>query len=244
MKKILLAIIIVSTYAFPQTPGSQNLLKLQNSIREIKNEKDINRSDLVQDESARKSVGLAILFSAILPGMGELYADSYSSGKYFTIADGTLWGIYFGMSTYSGWLKNQYIAYAASTGGVNTQSKNSDYYATIGDYSYLDQYNNAMALQGSYDQMWNNSYYWDWKTDNERKSYRNLWSSSEQARNNLRFVVGALILNRIISIINAARLTAAYNKRQSSQIGWNVSVGVNNIQTLPSGWQFNFQTEL
>ncbi len=244
MKKILFALIVVSTYVLPQSVGSQNILALQNSIKDIKTEKDFDKSAFIPGEGSKKSVGLAILFSAILPGMGELYADSYSSGKYFTIAEGSLWGIYFGMSTYSGWLKNQYIAYAASTGGVNTQNKGSDYYSTIGAYTNLDEYNNAMALQGSFNQMWDNSYYWNWKTENERKAYRNLWSSSEQARNNLRFVVGALILNRIISVINAARLTAAYNKRQTAEVGWNVSVGLNNVQTLPTGLQFNFQTEL
>ncbi len=244
MKKILLALIVVSNFAFPQNSGNQNLLALKNSIKDIKTDQGINQSAFVSNEGNKKSVGLAILFSAILPGMGELYADSYSSGKYFTIAEGTLWGVYFGMNTYSSWLKNQYISYAASTGGVNTQNKNADYYATIGGYSNIDEYNNAMALQGSFNQMWGNSYYWNWNTENERKAYRNLWSSSEQARNNLRFVVGAMILNRIISVINAARLTAAYNKRQSPEVGWNVSVGLNNIQTLPTGLQFNFQSEL
>ena len=244
MKIIFLALIVVSTYAFPQSSGNQNLLALQNSIKEIKTEKSFSQSTFVPNEGSKKSVGLAILFSTLLPGMGELYADSYSSGKYFTIAEGTLWGVYFGMNTYSGWLKNQYISYATSTGGVNTQNKGADYYATIGDYSNLDEYNNAMALQGSFNQMWSSSYYWNWKTETERRAYRNLWSSSEQARNNLRFVVGAMILNRIISVINAARLTAAYNKKQSSEVGWNVSVGMNNVQTLPTGLQFNFQTEL
>jgi len=244
MKKILFALIIVSSYLFPQSTGNHNLLELQNSIKGIRADKDYNQKVLVQDESSKKNVGLAILFSAILPGMGELYADSYSSGKYFTIADGTLWGIYIGMNSYSNILKNQYIGYAASTGGVNTQSKGSDYYATIGDYQNLDSYNNTMALQGNFNQMWDNSYYWNWNTEIDRKAYRNLWSSSEQARNNLRFVVGALILNRIVSVINAVRLTAAYNKKQSSEVGWNVSIGLNNIQTLPYGLQFNFQSEL
>ncbi len=69
-----------------------------------------------------------------------------------------------------------------------------------------------------------------------------MWVSSESAYNNLRFVAGALILNRIISIINVVRLVNAYNNRQSSEMGWNVSVGVNNYPTLPTSLSFNFQT--
>jgi len=61
--------------------------------------------------------------------------------------------------------------------------------------------------------------------------------------NNLRFVVGGLILNRVISAINAVRLVAAYNKSQTTDLSWNVSVSVSNPETLPSSLLFNFQTE-
>ena len=79
--------------------------------------------------------------------MGELYAGSYSSGKYFTIAEGTLWGIYIGMNSYGNWLKNNYKSYAASAAGVNNANKNSDYYSTIADYTNISEYNDAMSLQ-------------------------------------------------------------------------------------------------
>jgi len=39
-----------------------------------------------------------------------------------------------------------------------------------------------------------------------------MWVSSENAFNNVRFAVGALILNRLASAVNAVRLVAAYNR--------------------------------
>jgi hypothetical protein len=36
----------------------------------------------------KKSAGLAALYSLVLPGMGELYAEGFSSGKYFLLAEG------------------------------------------------------------------------------------------------------------------------------------------------------------
>ena len=139
--------------------------------------------------------------------MGELYAGSYSSGKYFTIAEGTLWGVYIGMNSYSYWLRNNYRAFAASAAGVNNSNKSSNYYSIISDYSNITEYNDAMSLQGSFNQMMNpNTDYWNWQSEVDRKNYRNLWYSSEQENDNLRFVVGALILNRVISAINAANL--------------------------------------
>jgi len=192
----------------------------------------------------KKNAGVAILLSMLLPGMGELYAGNYSSGKYFTIADVSLWGVYWGMDKYGNWQKSNYKAYAASTAGVNTSGKDADYFANIGIYLNSTNYNNDMALQGNFDKMYNSpDQAWNWPTNIDRKNYHNMWSSSEQAHNNLRFVVGALILNRIISVINAVRLVAAHNKNiTNEEVGWNVSFGVQNYETLPTQLKFNFQT--
>ncbi|MHB9012716.1 MAG: hypothetical protein ACYC49_10905 [Ignavibacteriaceae bacterium] len=242
MKKILLLVLLFSTNYFPQTLTSTKQLLLENSI--IKNQPDSvpRQISFTSSTYGKKNAGLAILLSAILPGMGELYADSYSSGKYFTVADGALWGIYFGMNTYGSWLQDRYKAYAVTTGGVNAQGKGDSYYATIGDYSNIDQYNNTQVLSGTYNQMYGAQYYWNWQTDNQRKTYRNMWYSSEQAKNNLRFVVGGLILNRIASAINAARLVALFNKRQADETSWNFSVDFSNPTGLSSNLNFNFQT--
>jgi hypothetical protein len=124
--------------------------------------------------------------------MGELYADGYSSGKYFTIADGILWGTFIGMNVYSNWQKENYKSYAAS---------------------HADDFNNEKALERNFDEMYNKErYFWKWETTAERKTFRSMWASSEQTSNDIRFVVGALILNRVASAINAVRLIAAYNK--------------------------------
>jgi hypothetical protein len=190
----------------------------------------------------KKKTGLAIIYSLLLPGMGELYAESYSSGKYFTIAEGALWGIYIGMNSYANWQEDKYKSFATSNGGVNTAGKNKDYFANIGVYENIDSYNDAKALERNFAAMYDaKQYYWSW-SDNDRKRYRSQWTSSEEAYNNLRFVVGGLILNRIVSAINAVRLVSAYNKRQSSELGWNISVGILNQVNLPAGISFNFQS--
>ncbi|MDR3628078.1 MAG: hypothetical protein P4L45_14640 [Ignavibacteriaceae bacterium] len=245
MKKIILLVIFISFCSFAQTNTELNTLALQNSIKQTSAQKNFNDVHFNSAVVAKKNTGLAILYSFLLPGMGELYAGSYSSGKYFTVAEGALWGVYIGMNSYSNWLKNNYKSYAASVGGVNNNNKNSDYYATIGDYTNISEYNDAMSLQQDFNKMLDTkTSYWNWQTTADRKNYRGMWVSGEQANNNLRFVVGALILNRVISAINAARLVTAYNKNQAANVSWNVSVGVSNQQTLPSSLLFNFQTEL
>jgi hypothetical protein len=68
-----------------------------------------------------------------------------------------------------------------------------------------------------------------------------MWTSSEQTYNDLRFVVGAMILNRVVSAINAVRLVSAYNNRLEEELSWNVSVGIKHTVNLPTSLNINFQ---
>jgi hypothetical protein len=68
-----------------------------------------------------------------------------------------------------------------------------------------------------------------------------MWNSSETANNNIRFVVGGLILNRIVSAINAARLVSSYNKSLEEEVSWNFSVGFMNQPNLPTSLSLNVQ---
>jgi len=88
--------------------------------------------------------------------------------------------------------------------------------------------------------LYENKYFWKW-TSEDRKAYRSMWVSSEQSFNNLRFVVGALIINRIASVINAVRLVSAYNRKQAEDLSWKISAGVENSINLPNHLIINFQ---
>lgn len=242
MKKIFPIVILFSCLLFAQKEEYENSLQLKYDIKNLSYNfyTELNRQRFA--EPKQKNTGLAIIYSLLLPGMGELYAESYESGKYFTIAEGALWGTYIGINTYGNWQKERYKSFAAANAGVNLEGKDDDYFATISEYLSIEQYNNEKALERSFADMLNeNKYYWKW-TSEDRKSYRSMWVSSEQAFNNLRFVVGALIINRIASAINAVRLVSKYNKQQSEELGWNISAGVENSFNLPNHFTINFQT--
>jgi len=68
-----------------------------------------------------------------------------------------------------------------------------------------------------------------------------MWNSSETANNNIRFVVGGLILNRIVSAINAARLVSSYNSNLEEEVSWNFSVGFMSHPNLPTSLSLNVQ---
>jgi hypothetical protein len=235
-------LVVYSGYA--QQYETKSILELESDLSaELEIPAQVNIISYSQLEESKKSVGLGILYSLLLPGMGELYADSYSSGKYFTIADGVLWGVFVGMNAYSNWQEDNYKSYAASQASINPEGKDSDYFTTIGEFSNIDVYNDEKALERNFDKMYDRErFFWKWETTEERKNYRDMWSASEQTNNDLRFVVGALILNRIVSAINAVRLVSAYNNNLEEQMSWNVSVGIMNQPNLPTSVALNFQT--
>ena len=243
MKYSLLALLFLTSISFAQVTASKSTLELKNIVKE--NLKHQTSEINIPSERTKKNPGLAIIYSLLLPGMGELYADGYSSGKYFTIAEGALWGIFIGMNTYANWQKDRYEAYAVTNGDVSSTGKGSDFYATIGDYSNVNEYNDEQALNRDFSAMYNvETNYWNWPTTEQRKTYRGMWTSSEQTFNDIRFVVGALIVNRIASAINAVRLVSAYNKNLDTDLSWNISVGLQNRAELPTSLVLNFQTSL
>ncbi len=246
MKNVLIACIILSFPVFSQSPNNPSFYSFKQQALAGINETNLsNQKFSVDDIKIKKSAGMAILYSLLLPGMGELYAESYDSGIYFTIADGVLWGSLIGMNVYGNWQKDRYISYAQVNAGITTANKDDNYYATIGDYSDIEKFNDEKALERNFNDMYNtNQYFWKWNSTEQRKTYRNMWVSSEQTFNDVRFVVGALLLNRVVSAINAVRLVSKYNNKLNETVSWNLSVGLKSNLNLPTSLTINFQKSL
>lgn len=244
MKIILALLLLASAPFFPQVNEQKTYLELEQNFKIKDGLGPITNSTSISTiEKSKKSAGMAIIYSLLLPGMGELYSGSYSTGKYFTIAEGALWITYIGMNSYGNWQKDRYTSFAASKGGVKTDGKDEEYFATISEYINVEQYNTEKALERNFSDMYNSpGFAWDWKTNDSRRTYRSLWVSSEQSFNNLRFVVGAMLINRIASAINAVRLVAAHNKSLNEEVSWRFSAGVDYPVDRPSSLIINFHT--
>lgn len=244
MKNYILALLLLTSIVYSQPNSENSFYELKQSVKDdIFSESAEPSVNFNYDvKSAKKKTGLAILYSLLLPGMGELYAEAYSSGMYFTIAEGALWGTYIGMNTYANWQKDRYEGFAITKAGIDPATKDKDYYSRIGLYTGIEQYNDQKALERNFDEMYDpGQYFWKWSSTEERRTYRDMWLSSEQAFNDIRFVVGAMLLNRLASAVNAVRLVAKYNNRLEEQ-SWNISVGTIEHQNLPSSLSLNFYT--
>ena len=242
MKLTAVFIILLSVSLHSQDVRNPDILSAKLAIQSnISNSASTGYSIKILPEGEKKKAGLAILYSFLLPGMGEIYAGNYSLGKYFTIADGVLWGALTGMSYYGAWQRDNYKSFAHTHGGVNPDGKDDQYFATIGGYQNVDKYNREHELYREFDKIYDTgTHFWRWESPSDRKEYRTMWIASENAFNNIRFVVGALILNRVVSVINAVRLVSRHNKNLSTEVSWNVSAGMQMMPGSSHQFQLNF----
>ena len=130
-----------------------------------------SQSSIAFEVPAKKSPALAILYSVLLPGMGELYAGAYESGVYFTAADAVFWGTFAGFNIYGAWQRNNYKSFAQSNGGVTLINKDEDFFADIGLYTSIDEFNREKEFNREFDKMYNpETHYWNWGSDVQRRA--------------------------------------------------------------------------
>jgi hypothetical protein len=169
----------------------------------------------------KKSVGLAAVYSLLVPGMGELYAGGFESGKYFLIGEGALWLLYATFDVYGDALRDDARAYAVTHAGINPVGKNDQFYVDIGNFLNINRYNEKQLRDREpyklYDPNAGNA--WNWDSDKARAAYREQRLSSERMYNNSNYVIAAVIVNHVGSAINAARTAVAHNSAIDDGIG-------------------------
>jgi hypothetical protein len=196
-------------------------------------------------ESGEKSVLLAAGLSLVLPGMGELYTDNFGTGKYFLAADGVLWLTYAGLSLSSGWVQDDADVYITQHAGASLAGKDDQFRVDVGNYLSVYEYNEAKLRAREYASLYDPAQnYWNWDSDPNRNSYRDLRISSDQLQRDATFVIGALVVNRLISAFVAGRSAAAYNERVRESRSWNLGARVIGGPLNPQGIELRLRLVL
>lgn len=191
---------------------------------------------------SKKSPVMAVVYSLLLPGMGELYADGFSQGRYSLIAEGGLWMTYFSFRQYGAWIQNDSRNFAASHAGAQVNGKDDQYFVNIGNFGDTYEYNEKKLRDRELAKVYdvNAGYAWKWDSDASRKEFRTMRVSSERVLNNSRFVIASIVVNRVISAINAARLTRMFNQRVNDELGsWWIESSLINEGLKPDGMKLS-----
>jgi hypothetical protein len=176
-------------------------------------------------ESAEKSVLLAIAYSFLLPGLGDLYAGNFGTGRYFMGAEAGLWTTYGGFRLYGEWLKSDAKTLAIQGASANFDGKDDKFEVNLGNFADMTSYNAAKLRNREYDLLYDpkSSFAWQWASDADRLHYKDLRNRGQGALSNSQFILGALVINRIVSAISAARSVSAHNRSVQALGAWRVN---------------------
>jgi TM2 domain-containing membrane protein YozV len=172
---------------------------------------------MVPSEPSRKSVPKAFLFSLLLPGTGQFYAQAPGRGMLFVGTETAIVSTYVGFRLYSGWKKEDYQLFAAAHAGVDPAGKSVDYYEDISLYMSMEDYNrNQLQDFREEAELYSGSDCWEWDQQQSRQEFDSLLRASSNARDNAVIMTGLGLLNHLLSAIDAARTARSYNRRQAS----------------------------
>jgi hypothetical protein len=175
----------------------------------------------------KKSLLTAVGASALLPGLGEQYVGRSERAKIFYFLEGALWTTFAFYRIQGDLRRDRYIEFAGLQAGA-PRDGDADYYEHIGDWLSLEEWHSvvrqdarfrfpddALAQQDFFEQnkRYDEGEFWEWPDDETRTRFRQLRSRSERSFRNARLAVGAAIVDRLASIIDALSLARRYNRR-------------------------------
>jgi hypothetical protein len=167
----------------------------------------------------RKSPGLAAFASLVVPGLGELYAGRYDVGKFSTIAEASLWVLYTVLEVHSDQVRSDALNYAKLYAGAQVAGKPDQFFVDIGNFLNTNDYNVKKIHDDSYDLIYTSpSYQWQWQSDADRADFKSLRIEADQFLNYGRYTAAVIVLNHLVSALNAARLTAGINASAATSL--------------------------
>ncbi len=150
----------------------------------------------------------AVLLSLLIPGAGEWYLGHRKAAKIFLGAELALWAGYLGSLAYADVLKKDYQTFAALHAGVDPVGKNEQYWIDIGNANNIYDLNEKRLVQRNLEAVYTNigEFYWQWDSESHRYRYVDLRLKQHSWRRTATFMIGGMILNRILSTMDVVRI--------------------------------------
>jgi len=173
----------------------------------------ISSQSVFRNQENKLSVGKAFLFSFLLPGAGEYYAGSKKMALTFIGSEVLIWSTYFTARTLGRWKLHDAEIWAAAHAGINLKNKNHALYIAVENYNNINDYNNAKLQQRNVAAMYpeNEVYSWQWDSKASRRQFEKIRVSSDAWFGRSKFIIAGVILNHLISGIDAVRLVKEKN---------------------------------
>jgi hypothetical protein len=163
----------------------------------------------------------ALLYSLLLPGLGELSMGEKGRATGFFIAEGLIWTNFAYWTVAGNMRQDDYVEQAQLNAGVGVSQESDDYWRLVGQFSSSsgegpgsyeeelrrearDTYPSDPAAQDAFvaEHLPTGDRAWSWSTAALQASYVDTRESSNRAHNKAKYSFAAAILNRVVSVID------------------------------------------
>jgi hypothetical protein len=190
----------------------------------------------------RKSMPKAMMYSLMVPGLGDFYAGNRGTGKLLLGTEIAIWMGYLGFQYYGNIQKDSYMLFAHENAGSNIHREDELYYDAVEVYRSSDEYNtyvyedarllypNNPDQQNTYVQ--ENGFFgsntWEWTQDTPFREYRKMRITTRETYQRAVFMTGFAILNRLVAAVTSARNVRNHNKRVE-EMKWGIHMKPNGV---------------
>jgi len=159
-----------------------------------------------------------VIKSLIVPGWGQKTLGKPKRARFFNYLESGILLTIIGSSTFANIKRKNYIAFASKHAAISSSGKNHKYWVDIGNYNSIENYNNEHLRNREMDDLYpdDKKWSWDWDFELNRKKFEDKRIRSDQLELFATFGVGALIVNHLVSSIDALYLKRVSSKKTLS----------------------------
>jgi hypothetical protein len=179
----------------------------------------------------------AVLYSLLLPGLGDYKLGNHGRAAAFFAVEGAIWISYGVFSAQGSAREEDYQELAVRFAGVDRTGHSDDYYALLREYDSSDVYETDLKDEGRFElrEVLNGAqmedYFienriddyapWQWDTYEHRLQYSEVRSSSKTAYRRADYMFAAAAANRVVSAI-VAYAAARGMQKSADEVGYGV----------------------
>ena len=181
--------------------------------------------ELTSQQLEKKSIGTAFFLSLMLPGLGEAYVGKTGYTKVFLSIEAVGWGLFVANEIQVASRSEDYKNYASQHANLLQSGKDEQYWIDIGKYDNIYSFNEQRRRDRNIDAIYteNSEYFWQWDDKSSRLSYDGRRIGTAELEERRTFIIGGIILNHLVSAINALRVARIHN-RELEEMGWKLDM--------------------
>jgi hypothetical protein len=182
----------------------------------------------------------AVLYSLLLPGLGDYALGNKSRASAFFIAEGVIWISYAVFQVQGHQREDEYQSLAVRFAGVGSTGHSDEFYATIRDYDSSEDYEADVKIEGRFaigdpagiDPDALDRYFaenrvsdyepWQWESVERQLQYSEVRSASKTSYRRADYMIAAAAANRLVSAVVA--YAAARGARAPREVGYRFDV--------------------